>query len=80
VLASLSEGDTQKMPFISAQALSTQRVPAKHITRAWTSKSGEPQQFTMAAHLATMTGIDGVRAGLRGIVTGRFIVQVQPSF
>jgi hypothetical protein len=80
VLASLSEGDTQKMPFISPRALSTQSVPAKYITRAWTSKSGEPQQFTMAAHLATMTGIDGVRAGLRGIVTGRFIVPVQPSF
>ena len=80
VLDSLSEGDTQKMPFISARALNTQRVPANYITRAWTSKSGEPQQYTMAAHPASMTGTDGVRAGLRGIVTGRFIVPVQPSF
>ena len=73
VLDSLSEGDKKTVALIGLQALNALRAPANYITRAWTSKSGEPQQYTMAAHLASMTGTGGVRFGLRGIVTGRFM-------
>jgi hypothetical protein len=73
VLDSLSEGDKKTVALIGRQALNSLRAPANYITRAWTSKSGEPQQDTMAAHLASMTGTGGVRFGLRGIVTGRFM-------
>jgi len=76
VLDSLSKGDSreQTITMISRQALNTQRFPADHVTRTWTSliPPGIAQQYTMSASLATMTGVDGVRRGLRGILSGRF--------
>jgi len=76
VLDSLSEGDAYEQPIvmISRQALNTQRVPTDHVTRVWTANSppSTSQQYTVAAYLATMTGVEGVRRGLRGIISRRF--------
>lgn len=63
-----------KLVMISRQALNTQREPVDYVTRAWTSRTspGTPQQYTMAEHHASMTGVEGVRRGIRGILSGRF--------
>lgn len=77
VLESLSEGiHASPIVMISLQALNTQRVPTDFIARKWTVRSGEPQQYTMAADLASMTGANGVQAGILGINTGRFVMPV----
>jgi hypothetical protein len=78
VLHSLSEGDTTPLCCISDQALIAQRVPADYMIRAWTCRSGKPQQYSMSSYLASMAGTCGVRGGIRGILTGRFLMPIGP--
>lgn len=73
VFDTVSEGDTyEPIVMISQQALDTQRVPSHYLTRAWPLKTGEPQQYTMSTHFASMSGVNGVWEALKGIVFRRF--------
>jgi hypothetical protein len=78
VLHSLSEGDTTPLCCIRDEALNTQRVPADYLIRAWTCRSGKPQQYSMSSYLASMAGTYGVRGGIRGILSERFLMPIGP--